>query len=350
VAKSQQGSDEEGLDIVSYYHANTTTAASYEATYDNAIDNATCECITQDIQLQHRSFSAIDSIAVSFDYQSYDIIDTQNTNFNDTEICRVIEGEWPVQSIAIRGKDVNGNRIGAASVFENVESNNDNLFKIAAIESADNITLPAVHQAFTIMQLIDEKEHFKTEVEESSTEVLVFNTHPYISESLFYSMGSNTLDSLNTIFGQSTLTSHHQIKSTVYNEAINVLAETTIPNIDNITFSELSSDGSYDYSAISEYPMVEVIFDYDISTVNAGTSIPITWTMYGANKGIFASSVQLDGYEDVIDPDSYIHSTDIKIIKSENTNTYEDYINYYQGNTDTDFSDNLYYFQLTLLL
>jgi len=350
VAKSQQGSDEEGLDIVSYYHANTTTAASYEATYDNAIDNTSCECITQDIQVQHRSFATIDSITISFDYQSYDIIDTQNTYLNDAKICRVIDGEWPVQSIAIRGVDVNGNMIGAASVFDSVESNSDNLFQTAAIEVAENSILPEVHQAFTIMQLIDDREHFKTEVEESSTESLVFNTHAYISESIYSSNANYTFDSFESIFGQAAFTSHHQIKSSVYSEAVSATASTNKPDIDNVTFSELADDGSYDYSTVSNYPLVEIAFDYELSIDNSNEIMPITWTMYGPNQGILASSVQLEGYENLINADTYIHSTDIKIIRSKNTDTYEDYINYYQGNTNSDFSDDLYYFQLTLLL
>ena len=71
--------------------------------------------------------------------------------------------------------------------------------------------------------------------------------------------------------------------------------------------------------------------------------------MYGPIKGILASSVQLAGFEDTITPDTDIQNTEINIIKSLTTNNYDDYIYYYQGNTDSDFANDLQSFQLELV-
>lgn len=350
VAKSQQGASAEGLDIVSYYQANTTTAAIYEASYDNLLDNSTCECITRDIELQHRVFSTIDSISTSFNYENWYSVDSQTTYVNAAEVCRIIGNEWAIQSISIRGKDTNNNAIGVASLLENFSSNIEQLWQPAAIEVADTVSLPQNHAVFEMTQQFANNEHFYVKAEEDDEELLIFNTHPYISESKYQSTASYIFEDIHTIFGQSTFSSHHQIKSSIYTTAFDVSAQTIQPEIDNTSFIELDADGSYDYSAISGYPLVEITFNYQVNTTNSGTLMPINWTMYGPIKGTLASSLQLTGYEDILGQDLAIQSTNIKIIKSVNTSKYDDYISYYQGDKDSDLTDNLHYFQLDLVL
>lgn len=350
IAKYQQGESGESLDVVSYHQANTTTTATYTATYDELLDNSTCECVTQDIELQHRAFTIIGSVSTSFNYENWYSIDSQNTYFTAAEVCRVINDEWPIQSISIRGADVLNNAIGAATLLEDFSSNTEGLWQAAAVEVADSVLLPSNHTGFEMKQSFANNEHFYVKTDEGDDEFLVFNTHPYISESKYHSVASHFFESLNTIFGLSTFTSHHQIKTSTYDEAFDVLAETQQPEIDNIGFSELAADGSYDYSTVSGYPLVEIAFDYPVSSLNSGASMPITWTMYGPISGTLASSVQLSGYEDIFDPNTYIQTTSIKIIKSSISNNYDDYIEYYQGNTDSAFADDLRYFQLLLAL
>jgi len=347
IAKYQQGEANEGLDITSYYNVNTTTTASYVATYDNLLDSSTCECVTQDIELQHRSFSAIDSISTSFSYDNWHSTDSQNTYFTNAEVCRLIDGEWPTHSIAIRGLDTNNSAIGVASLLNDFTSNTESLWLSAAIEVADIVSLSPEHTAFNMMQEFANGEHFYVESSEDDTELLIFNTHPYISESIYHTSTSHIFDHLDTIFGQSTFASYHQIKSTISNEATSVSADTEQPDIDYTNFSELAADGSYDYSAVSGYPLVNISFSYQVSLASITT--PINWTMYGPIKGVLASSVQLTGFEDTITPDTDIQNTEIKIIKSATTNNYDDYIQYYQGNTDSDFANDLRSFELKLV-
>ena len=350
IAKSQQGENEEGFDIISYYHANTITPAWYKATYDSLQDNSNCECVTQDIELQHRAFSMIDSISTSFDYDNSQLIDSQTTYLSDSEVCRIADSEWPVQSISIKGLDANNNAIGVASVLENFSSNTENLLQPAAIEVADLVPLPQNHAAFELAQLFKNDEHFYAEIGEGDEELLVFNTHPYISESTYYAKTSHIYESIDTIFGRSSFSSYHQIQSNLYDEAFSVLAEIDKPTIDNTSFSELASDGSYDYSAVSGYPLVKIVFDYQLNSISSDASIPVSWTMYGPIKGTLAASVALSVMEESIGTDSNIQTTDIKIIKSSNSNNYSDYIGYYQGNTESDLADDLRYYHLQLAL
>ncbi len=350
VAKFQQGDSEEGLDIVSYNQANTTNPTNYFATYDNSLDNSNCECITQDVELEHRIFSTIETVSASFDYDTWLSIDSQHSYFNDVKVCREIGNTWPVESIAIKGRDTNNNSIGVASLLTNFSSNEDKLWRVAAIESAEIVYLPQEHGSFEMTQLFSDGEHFSTASNEQDEKIAIFNSHPYISEAVYYTKSYHLFEDINTIFGQSTFSSYHQIKSTLYDEVFEVSATSVEPNIDNTSFSDLGADGSYDYSQVSGFVLVKFIFEYEVESLNINADIPTTWTMYGPIGGILASTVQLAGYENNITPDTDIKRTDIKIIKSASSNNYEDYIRYYQSDLETGFSDDLRYFQLKLIL
>ncbi len=349
VAKSQQGESEESLDIISYYHANASTPAWYTATYDKLQDNNGCECITQDIELKHRVFSKTHTISTSFNHDNIQAIDSQTTHFTNSEVCRKIDDAWPIQSISIRGLDANNNAIGVANTFEYVNNQTENLLQLSAIEVADIVSLPKTHAAFQLTQMFKKGEHFKTSIAKDDTALLLFNTHPYISESTYNAETSFIYENIDTIFGHSSFSSYHQIRSSSYEKTFAVFAETNKPSIDSARFSELSSDGSYDYSAVSDYPFVEIVFDYQVNSASSGNSIPVKWTMYGPIKGTLAYSVPLSFLEWDIDMNNDIQITNIKIIKSLYTNKYNDYIQHYQGNTETNLIDNFKYYHLQLV-
>ena len=348
VAKTQQDEAAEGIDIVSYYQAQTTTPASYSATYDSLQDDASCECNTQDIQLAHRYFNEIKSVATSFSYDDWQIIDPKTTYFSGVEVCRKSEDLWPVQSIAVRGLDINNNTSVAASLLNDFTDNEEQLWQASALEDYYIADLPLEHASFEMNQMFSDGEHFHVAVDVNDERLPVFSSHEYISESRYHSNSNHIFEIIDSMFRYSVFGSYHQIHSTMFNDAFTVSAELEEPNIDNENFSELAADGTYDYSAVSGYPLIEVGFDYDTeATTNAPT---VFWTLYGPTKGKLPSSVQLEGYEEIVTPDSDIKTTDIRIIKSGSTNKYDDYIEYYQGNLDDEFSDNLKYFHLKLKL
>jgi len=346
VAKYQQGDSTEGLDIVSYFHAKTAAPSLYIATYDNLLDNGSCECITQNINVQHRVFSRIDTVSTSFPYEDWQQVDPQNTHFNNARICRIKDQEWPISSVSIRGLDAKNDTVGVASLLTGFSLYDDQLWEAAAVEVAETISLPQEHTAFELTQSFANGEHFSVNIGQDDELLPVFNSHPYVSESVYQSTSSHVFEDIDSIFGRSTFSSFHQIKSTIYAETFNVSAKVDRPNIDNTNYSELNSDGSYDYGAISDYPLIKFTFDYEVKLLNSDTITPVIWTMYGPIKGVLPSSVQLVGYDDVVTPKTKIFNTDIQIIKSSTSKNYEDYIRNYQHITDTDFYDDLNYFHL----
>jgi hypothetical protein len=343
VAKTQQGDTAEGLDIVSYYQAQTTTPASYSATYDSLQNNEACECNTQDIELSHKTFSSIDSVDASFSFSEWHHIDEEKTYITDAQVCRDINSQWPVQSIAIRGLDINSNITATASILTDFTSNEEQLWEAFAVQDTYTATLPEEHTGFEMKQVFAAGEHFHTKVNEADQILPVFNSHPYVSESTYNSSSNHIFETLNTIFGQSTFGSYHQVHSTMFEEAFTVAPELEEPNIDNASFSELAADGSYDYSTVSGYPLIKISFDYETDD-----ETPVLWSLYGPIKGQLPSSVQLVGYEEIIGPDTDIEVTDIKIIKSAISNKYDDYIKHYQGAEINEFEDSLRYFHLKL--
>jgi len=350
VAKTQQGEAAEGLDIISYYQAQTTTPVSYSAKYDSIQDDASCECNTQDIQLAHRYFDKIESVSTSFSYNEWQNIDPKTTIFKGVEVCRDSDALWPVQSISVKGLDINRNTSVAASLLDDFSSNEELLWQTSALEDAYVADLPLEHASFEMNQVFLEGEHFHDKVDQNVQTLPVFNSHEYISESRYHSKSNHVFEIIDSMFRYSEFGSYHQIHSTMFNDAFTVAAELEEPNIDNENFSELAADGTYDYSAVSGYPLIEISFDYDFTPEKTDIESPVSWTLYGPIKGKLASSVQLVGFEDIVTPNSDIKTTDIRIIKSATTNKYDDYIEYYQGNSNEEFSDNLKYFHLKLKL
>jgi len=348
VAKYQQDGTVQEYDITSFYQVETTTPATYETANTLSADNSNCDCITQNINLEHRAFSNINTVSTSFNYEQWQQIDNQSSYFTNAEICRVQEEEWPIQSISLRGTDINDNAVGVASLLSDFVTNDENLWQAAAIEVAELAPLPEEHTYIENSQTFSNGQHFNNLITPEDTEILIFNSHQYISESLYQAKSTYEFESLQTIFGYSIFSSYHQIISSIYQDAFTVMPETDQPDIDNTRFSELSSDGSYDYSELSDYPMVKIMFGYEV--LNNSKTTAINWTLFGPNQGLLPSHIQLPGYESIITPDTNIQSTDIKIIKSAKANNYNDYMKYYQGNTDSDFNDNLKYFHLQLAL
>jgi len=257
-----------------------------------------------------------------------------------------MDEEWPISSLSIRGLDAKNDAIGVASLLTGFSLNEDQLWEAAAVEVADTIDLPKEHTAFELTQTFANGEHFSAKIAKDDELLSVFNSHPYISESIYQSKSSHVFEDIDSLFGRTTFSSFHQIKSSVYEEAFSASAKVDRPNIDNTNYSELNSDGSYDYSTISDYPLIKFTFDFDVSPLNDNTSTPIIWTMYGPIKGVLPSSVQLVGYDNVVTPNTKMTNTDIQIIKSSTSKNYEDYIKNYQHITDSDFYDDLDYFHL----
>ncbi len=353
VAKSQSGENIEGLEIVSFYQAETTSLNTYSATYDSLINNESCQCLTQDVALNHRSIETLEHAYSSLPYVTAEVVDTTNTLFKSVQVCREINADWPIASFMVIGKNTAQNLIGATNFLTSFEENDN--WSLSAIEIPEEITLSANKKLrFTTSQVFANDEHFLMEITENQLSMLVFNNHPYSSESFYKLNFEQELANSNTLFSQSLLSSHRQILSSSYDEAYGTNISINEIDIDYTNFSELASDGSFDYSVAKNHPMAIIKFTYKI-LADSGDYYLVTWTNYAEKEGLLASSVALTGYEDIVNQDSTIlKNIEVSLIRSFNTSKYNDYINYYQSHDnlstneqdDNDFNDNIHFYYL----
>jgi hypothetical protein len=334
VAKDQQGTEAQGLNVVSFYQANSAIPSHYQAQFDESLDNTSCECVTQNLELSHRPFAMQTDVTSSLPFDKWQVVNNSTTLFEAVKVCRIIDGNWPLHSFSVMGTDTNQKRIAAADFIYDFSANDQGVWSLSAVQVADNIELAASHQDFNTHQLIRSTKHLPAVVLKDDDSVLVFSTHDYISETYYYAKASVTFDESSSIFGSSIIKTHHQIISTIANTSFAVKANEQKPDIDDRNFSEIKADGSYDYTAVVGFPMSVITFTFTTYDPTTKLLMPAKWTFYGPEKGLLAISAPLTGYENIINIDTDKKATDIRLIQSLMTNNYQDYIKYYQvGNT-----------------
>lgn len=355
IAKSQYDDAVEGLDIQSFYQASTATPSIYSATYDSAIDNSNCECITNNLLLTHRAIASRGESYSSLPYDSIDEVDTNTTQFNNVQACRVSGEDWPIGSFMVTGTNTSDNLIGAGNFLSDFTQAEQ--WSIAAIEIPEEITLTANEDiAFTASQLFANDEHFVVNVSEDDRAFLLFTNHLYSSESFYKFYSQQIISSSSTLFSESVFASKNLFISSSADDVYNTDIYDKDVNIDYTNFSELASDGSYNYSAVNNHPMSIIKLNYQVLNSQTNTYYPITWTNYGAISGVLASSVTLNNYDDFINQSSTtIERTEVNLIRSKSSSKYQDYINYFQANTNpitstditTDFTNNLHFYYIS---
>lgn len=342
VAKDQKGSEAEGLNVVSYFQASSDIAASYQGQFDTKLDNSTCECLTENLSLTHRPFTSQTAAASSSSFTNWQAIDDKTTLFEEVRVCRNINGDWPLHSFSVSGLDSNGNAIASSDFIDffddEASTNGDGGWFLSAFQVAESIELTLPHQEFTTNQLIGNTAHFSKQVAEEVESLLIFDTHSYISESFYQSQASVTFTESSSRFGSSMIKTHHQVISTRAEESFLVKASEVKPQIDDINFSEIEADSSYDYSAVANFPMAIISFTYTAFNPDTQLVMPASWTFYGPIQGMLADSAELTGYSDIINIDTDIKTTEIRLMKSSTSGLYQDYIQYYQAGNTVDFS------------
>ncbi len=335
VAKNQYANEAEGLNVVSFFQAKTTTPAIYHGQFDDLVDDSSCECVTQNVALKHRPFAQRSQVTSSLSFDIWSAVDEQTTLFEGVTACRVIDGEWPLQSFSVLGEDVNQQVIGSGEFLADFSENVAGVWSVPVFQVADLVELSTPHEDFTTLQLTQGIEHFSQAIIENQSELLLFKSHPYISETFYQANASVTFQETSSIFGDTVIKSHHQVISTNYPQAFAVNASKQKPAIDDVNFSEIKADGSYDYSAVSGYPMAIISFSYTAYDPQTQLLMPAKWTHYGQEQGTLAMSGSLTGYEDIINADTDKKSTKVLLLKSSQSSDYFDYIDFYQsGNLD----------------
>jgi hypothetical protein len=71
----------------------------------------------------------------------------------------------------------------------------------------------------------------------------------------------------------------------------------------------------------------------------------VTWVTYGPIEGVVPIKVTLPGYESLINDQTHFR-IDSEVIQSVSSNTYLDYVSYFQKYVDTGFESNLRSYQI----
>lgn len=344
VAKDQQGSDAQGLNVVSFYQANSATPSHYEARFDKSLDvlnKASCECVTQNVELSHRPFVTQTSVTSSLAYDSWQVVDDSTTLFESVKVCRAIGEKWPLHSFSVMGTDANTKRIAAADFLGDFTKNTEAVWTLAAFQVADDIDLVMPHQEFTTNQFIKGTAHFPEKVTKDDDRILVFSTHDYISETYYQSQASITFKDKSSYLGSSSIKTYHQVISTIAGESFLVKANDKTPAIDEVDYSEIKDDGSYDYSAVTGYPMAVISYTFTAYDPATKLLMPAKWTFYGPEQGVLAISAPLVGYEETINMNTSVKITNVRLLNSMTTSNYQDYIKYYQDDKNLGTSHDL---------
>jgi len=352
VAGSQQGDEVSGLDIQSFYQANSAIASRYSATYDSQISDESCECLSNNVVLTHRTLASVRDVHSSLPYDAAVAIDSNTTQFTNVQACRETGDNWPVASFMVSGDSLSGQLVGAANFLTSFEESDG--WALAAIEIPEEVSLVANEAlSFTSAQLFADAEHFNMAIAVADQSLLIFNSHDYVSTAQYKFIAQQTLGSSSTLFSESSLTSTQQILSSSFDDAYNADVEVTDVDIDYINFSELSADGSFDYRSVNNHPMAIITFSYSVLD-DEGQYYPVTWTTYHEAQGSLASSVSLPDYPDIVNQTTtIIEATQVTLVRSDSSSRYQDYISFFQQGkgitttevADGDFNDDIHFYQ-----
>ncbi|NQZ22886.1 MAG: hypothetical protein HRT53_12625 [Colwellia sp.] len=344
-AKNQKGNKAEGYQLISFYQARTTTPAIYQAQHDEIIDNTNCECIIKNVSLEHATISNINEVTSSAPFVDVTFIDNRNSTYNNVEICRIAGSNWPLHSFSLVGEDNNNEVIGRGVFIE--EDFGNETWQAFASEFSTMEYLEDNHQAFSHEQTIKGRRHFKIDVAASDTSIQIFRSHDIVE--LFRSSAQNIFEERPNLNDYLRTSSKQVITSEVYTTSLKVAAETRVPDAfkDDQSRNELAikSDGSYNFTSLADFPMAIVKIDFQAINPTTNSIMPVSWITYGPIAGVVPIKATLLGYEHLIDEQSHFR-IDNEVIQSASSNTYNDYISFYQNNFDMTFEANLNSYQI----
>jgi hypothetical protein len=344
-AKTQQSGKVEGLELVSFHQVKATTAAVYQAQHSEIIDNTNCECVTKNVSLQHATITNINQETSSASYSDVTFIDSRNTIFNDVEVCRITGSNWPLHSFSIVGKDNNNDVIGSGAFIEEVFGND--IWEVSAFESSTTEFLKDNHQAFSNEQLINGNSHFFTDVKESDTSVQIFRKHDNVD--LFRSEAEYTFEERPNLNEYLRTSSKQIITSEIYQDSLLVEAEIIVPEAfkddKSMNVIAIKSDGSYDFTTLADFPMAIITIDFQSVNPATNTQMLVNWVTYGPIEGLVPIKVTFPGYESLISDQTHFR-IDSEVIQSVSSNTYGDYVSYFQNHVNTSFENNLKSYQI----
>jgi hypothetical protein len=347
VAKNQQAGEVEGLDFVSFHQVKATTPAIYQAQHAVIIDNSNCECVMKNVSLTHTTINNIDKITSSANFSDVTFIDSRHTVFNNVEACRIVAGDWPLHSFSLLGEDNNNDIIGRGVFIEEYFGNET--WEAFASEFSTAYYFEDKHQSFSNGQIINGNHHFVMNVDDSDMSVQIFSKHDIIE--LFRSEVEYIFEVRPNLNQYLRTSSKQIITSEIYGNSLMVEADPRVPdafkNDKNINLIAIKSDGNYDFTSLADYPMAIVKIDFQSLNPIINSPMPVSWVTYGPIEGVVPIKVALLGYESLINEKTHFR-IDSEIIKSVSSNTYNDYVSYFQNHENMAFESNLKSYQIII--
>ncbi|KGJ89223.1 hypothetical protein [Thalassotalea sp. ND16A] len=333
VAKAKHESEDEGIEAISYYQASSTVAAKFYASHSGLIDDSSCECQTNDIIVSHSQINELTQAGSSANYISHEKIDGSQTKFIGVTTCRGTAAAWPEHSFTVQGP---------TNSLENTASSGfgTGLTDMLALSPAAEIQISAKNPELESDQVFNGLRHFSTEVAEKSGRVLIFDNHAYSDITTYAGKAGVTFEEYSNLFGKVKSNSEHLIYSKNYNVALDLHPSTDEADIDLDRLTEIQDDGRYNYSSVSKHEMAIFTFDYRAKNPESQLDMPARWTIYGPIAGQLPIVNGLYGHEGVISSDTGIKGTIVSLIRSYDTNDYEDYVNYYAAGNEYSEEDN----------
>ncbi|MDP2562393.1 hypothetical protein [Psychrobium sp. 1_MG-2023] len=323
VSPSYNGDNLKDLNIYSY--ANISSSINAALTLDRAAlaDNTNCQCVTQDIELAHTSLDELTLAGTSAGTVTAELVDDRTTLFKDVEVCRVADGEWPTHSFFVQGPSGSDELIGRTEITNDFTQPEQGNLQLISFDSAITTGIAATQfDELTTGQLFADNLHFLTTSPELTESVLLFETHSHSDDARFYSQGKNNHVDADSLFGTFQVSSTHSLYAAQHDTLLNLSPEAEMPDIDTGFFTEFNGDGSYDFSAVADYPMVSITSHYRVVDESNNTFVPIRWTFVGETSGTLPTAKSLPDYKSLVNAETKVSSSEVILYKSELANNY----------------------------
>ncbi|TRX55863.1 hypothetical protein [Thalassomonas sp. M1454] len=324
IATIKKQGEDEGIEAVSFNGVDSASSAKFYATNSAQLNNASCECKTNDLVFIHNQLDQLNAAYSSATFASFERIDSNQTKFIGVKTCRNIEEEWAEHSFSVEGPSGNYPLVGLSGFG----TGHEDLYDL--YQAFNYNDLSDKNPELTFSQFFNGLRHFETEVAERAGTVLVFDNHKYTDTTMYNAFGTYTFDETSSgPLTQTTLNSEHETYNSDYRVALQISPSTNKPNIDLEYLSEIQDNGEYNFNVVNNYNMAIIRFDYLAKDPDTQLDMPATWTVYGPIEGSLPTIYGLPGYEDIISSDTSIKGTRVRLVQSAATRDYNKYIQYY---------------------
>ena len=315
----------ESYEAVSYFQANTSTPVTYFATHSDKVDNSTCECVTQDLVLNHVKLEDIDNAVSSAKFDSFEVSeDGVTTTYRGVQSCRIVGENWQDHSFAVSNQEQ-----GYLGFHQDFDANDSMIWEV--YDNGSGISVKIDGQSFAIQssQIFNGIRHFAKTIAEDTKQTIVFDNHKYDGDTVYSTSATRAFKDESSPFGSVTLNSQDFRYSANYNNAFDVYPSKDDENIDYVTWAEIDASGSYDYSKVNNHKMAIIRYVYDAKDPDTDLDMPVRWTAFGPIEGQLPMNTELPMLANIIESDTKIDETKVTLLRHYSFDNYQEYINYY---------------------